>query len=115
MQFVTNLFIIESTGLFARELPRSESMVTIMLLSTCACGLRHMERAPRSFWMRAVPFVRLYRCSVCGTQSLLSKQKVESALRQKLSVSYVQQSTARPVETPKTGVASRTKTEPVGS
>ncbi len=89
-------------------------MVTIMLLSTCACGLRHMERAPRSLWMRAIPLVRLYRCSVCGTQSLLSKQKVENALRQKLTVSYVPQSTAKAVEAHKSAVESRTQTEPVG-
>lgn len=85
-----------------------------MLLSTCACGLRHMERAPRALWMRAIPFVRFYRCSLCGTQSLLSKQKVENALRQKLSVSYVPPSTTAPASATRRNDESRAKKEPAG-
>ncbi len=64
-------------------------------------------------WMRAIPLLRLYRCSVCGKQSLLSKQKVENALRQRLSVSYIAPSTQKPVES-KTKAGPRSKTEPVG-
>jgi hypothetical protein len=32
----------------------------------CGCGCRKWIRVPRLFWMRVVPFFRLYRCLHCG-------------------------------------------------
>lgn len=38
-----------------------------------------MDRQPRTAWMRLLPWLRLYRCSICSKPRLLSKQKVDNA------------------------------------
>ncbi len=34
--------------------------------SNCACGLAHLERIPRRTWMRWLPWLRYYQCTLCG-------------------------------------------------
>ena len=58
----------------------------------CACAFKELERVPRTFWMRWIPFVRFYRCNQCQAQFLASKRKVDAARRP--SVVYVPNSAA---------------------
>lgn len=69
----------------------------------CACGFKELERIPRTFWMRWIPFVRFYRCNQCQAQFLASKRKVDAARR--LSVVYVPHSAVGSVPTSKAGEA----------
>ncbi|MDP9899036.1 hypothetical protein [Variovorax ginsengisoli] len=59
-------------------------------LMGCACEFRELERIPRSFWMRWIPFVRFYYCRQCRQQFLASKRKVDAARR--MSVVYMSNS-----------------------
>lgn len=35
-------------------------------LFECGCGVAHLHRMPRPFWIRVVLSFRLYRCERCG-------------------------------------------------
>jgi hypothetical protein len=36
-----------------------------MRLTPCSCGVEHLERIPRSWWMRVFTARRHYQCSRC--------------------------------------------------
>lgn len=44
-----------------------------MKLTMCACGAEHLERIPRSWWMRLFTSRRHYQCSQCGATLFVRK------------------------------------------
>lgn len=48
-----------------------------MKLTSCRCGMEHLERIERSWWMRLLfPGRRLYYCSACRSKRLIRKVMV---------------------------------------
>lgn len=47
-----------------------EQQTGALTLFTCGCGKHGLVRIPRASWMRSIPFLRLYQCSLCGTRVL---------------------------------------------
>ncbi|RSZ32067.1 hypothetical protein EJO66_22770 [Variovorax beijingensis] len=46
----------------------------------CSCGLAHLERIHRRWWMKLFPWLRFYCCSRCGKSQLASKRAVSFAI-----------------------------------
>jgi hypothetical protein len=46
----------------------------------CSCGLAHLERIHRHWWMKLLPWLRFYCCSRCGKSQLASKRAVSFAV-----------------------------------
>jgi DNA-directed RNA polymerase subunit RPC12/RpoP len=44
-----------------------------MRLNACLCGAEHLQRVPRSWWMRLFTWRRHYRCSRCGARMFIAK------------------------------------------
>jgi hypothetical protein len=44
-----------------------------MRLTACSCGTEHLERIPRSWWMRVFTARRHYQCSRCKTTMFVPK------------------------------------------
>ncbi|MES2531912.1 MAG: hypothetical protein V4636_12810 [Pseudomonadota bacterium] len=51
-----------------------------MFSRTCGCGLEHLVRIPRRPWMRVLPRLAFYRCSICGKEQLASEKEVDAAV-----------------------------------
>ncbi|AGU53063.1 hypothetical protein VAPA_2c05030 [Variovorax paradoxus B4] len=49
-------------------------------LFNCSCGLAHLERIHRHWWMKLLPWLRFYCCSRCGKSQLASKRAVSFAI-----------------------------------
>jgi len=47
---------------------------------SCSCGLAHLERIHRRWWMKLLPWLRFYCCSRCGRSQLASKRAVSFAI-----------------------------------
>ncbi|WPH16938.1 hypothetical protein [Variovorax paradoxus] len=50
------------------------------LFLNCSCGLAHLERIHRHWWMKLLPWLRFYCCSRCGKSQLASKRAVSFAI-----------------------------------
>jgi hypothetical protein len=50
----------------------------IFMRSCADCDFAHVERIPRSWWMRVLPAIRHYYCSKCKSAILAPKEKVEA-------------------------------------
>jgi hypothetical protein len=44
-----------------------------MRLTACSCGAEHLERIPRSWWMRLFISRRHYQCSRCRATMFIAK------------------------------------------
>ena len=44
-----------------------------MRLTPCSCGAEHLERIPRSWWMRGFTARRHYQCSRCRATMFVPK------------------------------------------
>jgi hypothetical protein len=44
-----------------------------MRLTACSCGLEHLDRIPRSWWMRLFTLRRHYECGRCGARMFIPK------------------------------------------
>ena len=51
-----------------------------MRLSACACRAEHYRRAERSWWMKALPRRRLYRCYACDEVLFIPQGLVDERL-----------------------------------
>ncbi len=49
------------------------------IFSRCTCSQARLQRVPRRFWMRLIPFVRLYECADCGKQTLMPKPALDAS------------------------------------
>jgi len=53
--------------------------------SKCSCGLAHLERIPRRSWMRWLPWLRYYQCTLCGGRRLATENAVNAAVAARAS------------------------------
>lgn len=45
---------------------------------TCGCSYEHLVKIHRSRWMKLLPWLRRYQCSLCQRRMLARESKVEA-------------------------------------
>lgn len=63
----------------------------------CSCGVQHLRRVRRKFWLRLLPWRRLYACGECGRVQLIDKRIVEAGLREWFHEASFRGESTRPV------------------
>ena len=50
-----------------------------LCLASCGCGTEHLQRIARTWWMRAIPGLRLYLCLRCASRVLRTRLRPNAA------------------------------------
>lgn len=61
-----------------------------MFFKLMCCKQRHQVRVSRVWWMRLIPYSRLYKCDLCGTRHLVIKRTVSPSIQKSFDSSHLQ-------------------------